>query len=49
MNSDLMNIETQRSQLWTMILVQTESLPNSFKGSLPTIEQIEAELEGDLG
>jgi predicted nuclease of restriction endonuclease-like (RecB) superfamily len=27
----------------------TESIPDTFKGSLPTIEQIEAELGGELG
>jgi hypothetical protein len=27
----------------------TESIPDTFKGSLPTIEQIEAELGGEQG
>jgi hypothetical protein len=30
-------------------ICKTESIPDTFKGRLPTIEQIEAELEGERG
>jgi hypothetical protein len=30
-------------------ICRTESIPDTFKGSLPTIEQIEAELGGERG
>ena len=41
MNSDLIGIETLR--------FHTKSIPDTFKGSLPTIEQIEAVLGEDVG
>jgi hypothetical protein len=30
-------------------ICNTESIPDTFKGRLPTIEEIDAELEGDWG
>ncbi len=32
-----------------LLSCKTESIPDTFKGSLPTIEQIEAELGGERG
>ena len=58
MNSDLIGTGTPRLQLWAMVhagffqsleFIQTKSIPDTFKGSLPTIEQIEAELGGERG
>jgi len=58
MNSGQIGTETLRLQLRVTVLtgflrllefIQTKSIPDAFKGILPTIEQIEAELGEERG